>query len=384
MIKKARIKFICIIMAILFVLFVAVSLITSIILHSTTNKNIDHVLDDMVKIIPYANQSNAPENSFIFNVDNNLIYYYDNDCYTQTQLTEILNEIHSRTTTMGRAGNVVYKIVSYEKQNFIIAIDATNYFNELNSSLLTVILIFIGIYLLQIVVVYLISLTVFEPIKVAFAKQRQFVSNASHELKTPLTIISANADVIKQKEDNQWIENIKNQAERLELLIADMLEIAKIDEGVPKTIKETFNVSEQVIKSVLPFDSLAFEKGKNLVLDVMPDITYNGDSQSVKKLLDILLDNAIKYASPEGLIKVSLYKKNRKIILSVYNTGSAVPSNQVDKIFERFYRFDNSRSRESGGSGLGLAIAKGIANTNGWKISAVSKPNEYMNISVIL
>ena len=183
--------------------------------------------------------------------------------------------------------------------------------------------------------------------------------------------------------ENKWLHNVKNQTERLGLIINDMLEMAKMDENLPTLIKEDFDLSEEIVGSSLPFDAVAFEKGKTLILDVQPNVKYKGDRQSVKKIINIVLDNAVKYASDDGIIKVSLVKKNNKITLSVFNTGSAVPESYANKVFERFYRIDNSRSRESGGSGLGLSIAKTIADANKWKISAVSRLDEYMIINVV-
>ncbi len=386
MIKKAQIKFICIIMSILLGFFLIISSVATIVLQNSNNRNIDHSLTDMVKNIPHVDQSNPPSNAFIIKTFQNqwAIICADYSVFTDKELTETVNVIRERSNSSGRIGDVFYKFVEIRSEQFLIALDASEYTTELNSSLTRMFLVFLAIYLFLFLIVYLFSFSVFEPIKEAFAKQKQFVSNASHELKTPLTIISASADVLKQNGENQWVDNIKSQTKRLDTLVSDMLEMAKIDEKKPKMIKEEFNLSDEIIKNSLPFDALAFEKGKNLDLDICPDITYVGDREGVKKIVNILLDNAVKYASKEGLIKISLYRKNGKNVLSVYNTGSAVPVNQANKIFERFYRFDNSRARETGGSGLGLSIAKGIADANKWKISAISHPNEYMIINVIL
>ena len=119
------------------------------------------------------------------------------------------------------------------------------------------------------------------------------------------------------------------------------------------------------------------------MIDVQPDIIYNGNKDSVNQIVNILLDNAIKHASDKGEIFVYLHKEKGKIELSVSNTGSSIPSNQANKVFERFYRGDSSRTRETGGSGLGLSIAKGVADANKWKIFAQSIMNESMTITVI-
>ncbi len=388
MIKRAQIKFICIIMSILFGFFAVISGISTILLRNANNRNIDHLLDEMVRTLPYSNEDTARPNAFIVKFSMNMetydIIYNDSSVFSTEHLDVLIKEIDSRTSNVGRVDNVYYRNSNIFGENFLFALDATSYLNEVSTSIVRMYLIFLAIYLILLLIVYLFSFSVFEPIKATLVKQQQFVSNASHELKTPLTIISANADVLKQNQDSQWVDNIKNQAERLEIIISDMLEMAKINESAHKIIKEEFNLSDEIIKAVLPFDALAYEKGKILEFDVIPDVIYKGDKDSIKKILSILLDNAVKYASKDGLIKVSLIKKNGKNILSVYNTGSAVPDDQADKIFERFYRYENSRSRETGGSGLGLAIAKSIAIANKWKISAISKQNEYMIINVIL
>jgi signal transduction histidine kinase len=248
---------------------------------------------------------------------------------------------------------------------------------------LTALIILICIYGLLFFIVWALSFKVFSPIKEAFFKQKQFISNASHELKTPLTIISANADVLSQDVDNQWLQNIKDQANRMNDLVADMLSLAKIDEGKIRIKKEKFNISQIVLGSSLPFDAVAFEKGKTLTLNVEDNIEYFGDIQSVKNIVNILIDNAVKHADNGGDVNLTLKKESTKIVLSVFNTGSQIPDDDVDKIFERFYRGDTSRSRDSGGSGLGLSIAKSIADRNKWKISAKSKLNESMVITVI-
>jgi signal transduction histidine kinase len=184
--------------------------------------------------------------------------------------------------------------------------------------------------------------------------------------------------------DSKWVNNIKSQTNRMNDLIQDMLSLAKIDEDKIKLLREKFNVSDEVNEVALAFDAVAFEKNKNLQLFIKPDIFYVGDKQSLKQILSILLDNAVKHADENGQIVVELKKENGRISLSVFNTGSNIPAENANKIFERFYRGDHSRSRESGGSGLGLSIAKSIADANNWKISATSIPDQSMLITLII
>ena len=214
-------------------------------------------------------------------------------------------------------------------------------------------------------------------------KQMHFISDASHELKTPLTIISANAEVLKGIDDNQWVKNISTQTERMSVLVNDMLTLTRIEERRKKRSLIDFDLSTETLNSALQFDTVAFEKGKTIVTDVVPDVKITADIHAFKQLLSILLDNAVKYATENTEIVVSLKKENGKTVLTVKNFGSDVPNEDSFKIFERLYRGDQSRSRESGGCGLGLSIAKSLCDANKWKISAHSRYNESMTITVV-
>ena len=251
-------------------------------------------------------------------------------------------------------------------------------------SVLKAFLALAGIYLVITFIVWILSYYVFSPIKENLKKQKQFIADASHELKTPLTIISANVDVLAQSENNQWITNIKEQTDRMGVLVSNMLTLERIDEKPLKPYHTEFNLSSEILNSILPFEAVAFEKGKFLNFDIEEKITYKGDQASVKQIVSILMDNAVKYANKGSTINVTLKKEfGKNIALTVYNTGSQIPAEDSNKIFERFYRGDASRSRESGGSGLGLAIAKSIADANKWKITAESILNDSMTIKII-
>ena len=391
MIKKAQIKFIAIIMSILMGFFVVLSLITSYFLHTSTKRNIDKKLNEIVitfetSIDNNENLTKIHTNTFIAQIiDKNTINIISLDpaLYTESMVVEFTQTAINKPFASGKEEKIFYQIINIKNSHYLFASEMSEQLSDRNNAIVKMALVYLAVYGILFVIVYLFSFSVFEPIKEAFVKQKQFISNASHELKTPLTIISANADVLKQTESNQWVDNIKSQTERLEILVTDMLEMAKIDEQKDELVKEEFNLSEQIMQIALHFDALAFEKGKTLDIDIEPDIIINTHKESVNKIMNILLDNAVKHASNNGFIKVTLYKKNGKILLSVFNTGSSVPDDHASKIFQRFYRSDNSRSRESGGSGLGLAIAKGIADSNKWKISAVSRLDEHMTITIV-
>ena len=389
MIRKAQIKFIAIMMSILLAVFGVIFLVSTYVLSTVNDRSIERTLDDTKNSFFSINSEYVAENSLIVFIDIKpnspvaFVSHYDKKVFNESLIEKIVETALARPSQSGSIGNIYYNIAPLGNQQLLVASDMSEHMVLYRTSILNAFFIFLGIYFLLFLIVWRLSFNVFQPIREAFYKQKQFVSNASHELKTPIAIISANADALKQDDDNHFINNIKSQTERLGVLVSDMLTLAKIDEGRVKSSLEEFNLSEEIVSNTLPFDAVAFEKQKTLILDVDDDITYKGDVDSVKKIVNILLDNAVKHADKNGEIKVSLKKENGKISLAVFNTGSNIPFHDSNKVFERFYRGDESRSRESGGSGLGLSIAKSIADANKWKISACSIPNESMTITVI-
>lgn len=391
MIRKAQIKFISIVMTILLVVFAVIFFTTYTMFINASNNHIEHTLNETKHSFLMDKDGIIHQNGLIviLSNDDTIQYkFYDEKIYNDDLISSIVNNVLSKPYTSGRYNDICYIVEQFNNDTFngkmIVSFNATDIFYALRINILKSFLTLIIIYCLLFFIVWALSFKVFKPIKMAFFKQKQFISDASHELKTPLSIISANADVLRQEVNNQWLGNIKQQTERMDLLVADMLTLAKIDEGSLKLTKDEFNLSQIVIGCVLPFDAVAFEKGKTLDIDIDSDIIYNGDINSVKKIINILLDNAIKHSKKNGKILVTLKKESNKIVLSVYNTGSNIPDKQSNKIFERFYRGDNSRSRESGGSGLGLSIAKCLADTNKWKITANSQYHKSMKITVVM
>lgn len=357
-----------------------------------SEQNIEQTLEDIrTSFIVNSNEHIHSKAiiAVIFSVPNNEQIVkeitFDGNTFTQEQAKDIVQTALERTYIAGKISTVYYKFFNSGINQYVFvatdAADSVIAFKERTIDTMISLLIACGVLFL---IVIALSKSIFKPLRDAFDKQKQFIANASHELKTPLSIISANADVLMAENDSKWINNIKSQTERMNDLIQDMLSLAKIDEERIKLTREKFNVSDEVNEVALAFDAVAFEKNKNLQLFIQPDIIYFGDKQSLKKILFILLDNAVKHADEKGQIIVELKKENGKIILSVFNTGSNIPAENANKIFERFYRGDESRSRTSGGSGLGLSIAKGIADANKWKIFATSIPSQSMMITLTI
>lgn len=296
-------------------------------------------------------------------------------------LVKIARECESSTT--GNIDNFYFSADVSSSDYTIYVFNATSLLNIKEKNLIGALIFLSVLYVILVLVVWWLSFIVFKPIADNFDKQKQFISDASHELKTPLSIINASADVMANERKSKWIENIKSQTDRMNVLITDMLSLAKLEEGKVTITKQPFDLSEVIMECALPFEAMVFENKKNIEYMVAPNVKANTDKNSVKMLINILLDNAVKYASENGKIIVYLNRVKNKTIFSIYNTGSNVPNKDSARIFERFYRADSSRSRDSGGSGLGLAIAKNLANRNKWKIYADSKQGESMTITVL-
>ncbi len=235
----------------------------------------------------------------------------------------------------------------------------------------------ISLILLLFISIYLTNRTI-KPIKESFEKQKQFIANASHELKTPLTIIRTNTSLVLSnrsetvESQSKWINYINNQIERMAKLIDEMLSLAKLDTGKELVEFTSFNISKLINNVLLTFEAVLFENNIQISSNIEDDITIKGDKESIKKVFNILLDNAIKYTNKNGKIDVEMYQDKNKIKLKVKNTGEGIKKEDLEKIFERFYRIDTSRARETGGYGLGLSIAKSIVESHNGKIYAES------------
>ncbi len=216
------------------------------------------------------------------------------------------------------------------------------------------------------------------PVQRAWEQQRQFVADASHELKTPLTVILANTGILMaHREDTverqiKWVENTEEEAKRMKTLVDDMLFLAKSDAERPAEIRGTISLSDTVWSALLPFESVAYEEGVELVSDIGERVMCLGDESQLRQLTAILLDNALKYAGRGEKVWVKLRRDGERARLTVTNTGTEIAPEHLEHIFERFYREDSSRARAKGGYGLGLAIAKRIVDNHRGRIWAES------------
>ena len=264
----------------------------------------------------------------------------------------------------------------------IVLLDRTYLQNTVTQLLKSFLLVcFISLTVLLFISFYLTNKAL-KPIKETFEKQKQFIADASHELKTPLTIIKTNTSLVLSnpndtvKNQSKWINYISSQCDRMSELVNEMLSLAKLDVEENKIELQSINMSKVVQSIMLGFDAIIFENGIELEENISNDIFINGDTEDIKKLFNILMDNAIKHCNKGGKITVDLFKDKNKIKLIVKNTGEGIEPEYLEKIFERFYRVDTSRVRETGGYGLGLSIAKSITTQHKGRIYAKSNVGE--------
>lgn len=392
MVKKVQKEFILLTTAILFAVFAVIFCASYFVLKIDFNRTVSSEIDNAFFTYDRTSGAVVNDNSFVarllssdpredgtYSIDAR----FDGSALNEDFINRTVAFAKEKNYDFGNYGEVYYKLIRTKDGNLVAGVIATELYGAFRNNLLTVFLILAIIYVLLFFCVYGMSYKIIKPVRETLMREKQFISNASHELKTPISVISANADVLKSINDNKWIENIRSQTVRMESLVTDLLTLAKLDEGAFKLEKKRFNLSDAVLSAVLPFDAVAFENGKRLVFDVPENVYTEGDAQSVKKILDVLMDNAVKYASKNSEIIVSL-KNEGKPTISVFNQGSDVPENEADKMFDRFYRADNSRARITGGSGLGLSIAKYIAAANKWKITAKSVYGVSMTVTLVL
>lgn len=274
-----------------------------------------------------------------------------------------------------------YEMRDKDSGKVIVLLDRTN---EV-STMTRLLVILAGIFALSLVVLFLLSVLLSKwavtPIEDAWNRQRVFFSNASHELKTPLAVISANLDVITSNPDEtvaeqgKWFGYIRSEADKMSRLINEMLYIAREERTDSKTVMAELDLSEAAEGACLAMEAVAFEKGKTLITDIEPNVTVKGDKESLTRTINILIDNAVSHSSEHSEITVRLKKSRGKANLTVENQGKPIPKEDLQRIFDRYYRTDASRSRDTGGFGLGLAIAKTVAEKHGGSITAESDEN---------
>ena len=283
--------------------------------------------------------------------------------YSDDALEQMAKNIIEEGKSTGTLDNLTF--LKTDKNGYILVTFMDNtVVNESAMTLFRYTLIFGGVAL--VVFFFLarfLAKKIVAPLEESYQKQRQFISDAGHELKTPVSVVSANAELLsRQIGDNQWLQNIQYENERMGILVGQLLDLARTENVMPQM--EHIDFSRLVAGEALPFESVAFEKGLVLNTAITNGIAVEGNGAQLKQLTSILLDNAIRHSKPAGEVRLTLTGDHGIAELSVINTGDEIPTEHRDKIFERFYRMDPARNGEDKHYGLGLAIAKAIATTH--------------------
>ena len=295
---------------------------------------------------------------------------------TSLDVEEVVNKIINEDNGI-YIGNLYFNNYSYNYNNdTIIIINTAN----INQRLITTLIKSIILLLIFEIIIYFISKTltirITKPAKEAFDKQKDFIADASHELKTPLAVIMASSDELKNdKKNEKYIENIKYESERMNTLIKSLLDLSKLEKGISISNYKEENISKIIEKVALTFEAIAYEKNVKIETNIEENITFKCSKEEIERLISIILDNAIKHSYKDTSIKLNLNKDKNNINIEIINKGDPIKVGDEEKIFERFYRADKSRNRDSNRYGLGLAIAKNIATNHNGVIKAYSKDN---------
>ena len=225
---------------------------------------------------------------------------------------------------------------------------------------------------------------IIRPVTESYEKQKRFITDAGHEIKTPLTIIQADVDVLEMEQgENEWLRDIQKQTERLAALTNDLVYLAKMEEAENSLQMIEFPFSDVVSEAASSFQALAQAQGKTFQCRIQPMLSVTGNEKAIQQLINILLDNALKYSPENGTVTLTVEKQNRSVQLSVYNTtADTISKSNLTMLFDRFYRIDSSRDSCTGGYGIGLSVAKSIVAAHNGKIQAKTEDGHSLKITV--
>ncbi len=292
------------------------------------------------------------------------------DLYTDEQVAAIAESALADGKESGRIGTQFYR----KTAGGLVVLDARLDCLSASNVLRSAALIAAASCALLSLLAWLLIRRMVQPVEDAFNRQKQFVSDASHELKTPLAVISANAEVLEQEiGENEYLGYIRSEVRRTDTLVNNLLTLARLDKGGTAAVMKSFDLSHALLDVILPFESTVFEAGKTMETDIPDGVDCTGSEDQVKQLAVILLSNALKYSDDGGRIEVSLKARGKQREIRVFNTGKAIPQADREHIFDRFWRGDPAHGRETGGHGLGLAIARTIVEAHRGKISVDSR-----------
>ena len=396
MFRKSRKKIVASIMSALFLLFTVTLAVIVLSEYYENNRQSTEMLDRYVSLhsleqlpgdesdLPPLDGQRPPAEEPLFQLstfysvaisNQNEIINIDtgrNGLYSQSDLIGFADDILASGNTSGKHGTLLYRVEKKDGYTLVAFIDNTVTSDSLMSlTRHTLIIGGIAILLCFFAADY-VAYRIVKPLEDNDQQQKQFVSDAGHELKTPISVISTNAELLsRQLGSNEWLDNIRYENERMGALVTQLLDLSRAENV--KMQMEELDLSRLVTGEALPFESVAFEHGLTIKSSIADGITLQGNRSQLSQLVSILLDNAIRHTDGGKEIGLSLRRHGHHAVLTVENRGKEIPAEQQARLFERFYRLDEARGSEGNHYGLGLAIAKAIAEEHGGKISVACR-----------
>ena len=313
----------------------------------------------------------------------NVIRSYRDDVLIKGKddLQKLVTDAVNESSTSGYVGTYRYLKVNNDAGNLVLLLNTQRDLDSFHAFMRNSIIVSSIVILSVFILLVLISKKVIAPIQQSYQKQKQFITDASHELKTPLAIIRSNTDVLElENGDSKWTKNIQNQVDRLTSLVNSLVVFSRMEEK-DTAEKVKFNLSESLHARIDDFEELASFQKKHIIADIDNNIYYRGEQQAIVQLMDILLENAIKYATKETNINVTL-KKNKKYAMMKISNQANVKKGDLRKVFDRFYLLDESRNSTVKGYGIGLSMAKLIAEKHKEVIKAYAPEDGIFKIEV--
>ena len=313
----------------------------------------------------------------------NVIRSYRDDVLIKGKddLQKLVTDAVNESSTSGYVGTYRYLKVNNDAGNLVLLLNTQRDLDSFHAFMRNSIIVSSIVILSVFILLVLISKKVIAPIQQSYQKQKQFITDASHELKTPLAIIRSNTDVLElENGDSKWTKNIQNQVDRLTSLVNSLVVFSRMEEK-DTAEKVKFNLSESLHARIDDFEELASFQKKHIIADIDNNIYYRGEQQAIVQLMDILLENAIKYATKETNINVTL-KKNKKYAMMKISNQANVKKGDLRKVFDRFYRLDESRNSTIKGYGIGLSMAKLIDEKHKEVIKAYAPEDGIFKIEV--
>lgn len=300
-----------------------------------------------------------------------------------SEAVEYARSIWEKGSSRGFSDDYRYLVREKGSETEIFFLDCGRSLDTLRNFVITGIAVSLASLLVILLLLSFLSGRIVKPFSESYEKQRRFITDAGHELKTPLTIIDADAQILEMDlGENEWLRDIQQQTRRLADLTHDLILLSRMEEDSTRLQPIEFPLSDVVEETVQAFQALAKTQGKTLSCGAQKMVSMYGDEKAVRRLVTILLDNAVKYTEAGGSISLTLEKQRNGIRLSVYNTTGFISREHLDHLFERFYRTDQSRNSQTGGYGLGLSIAAAIVNAHKGRITASTEDEKSLRVTV--